>query len=114
MTTAIRSLTCAERLSPSRLLWCTVVGTVVGWAVWEGRDSSRRSLRSYAAQSSASLALVLVLLSPILKTLAHATTSDSITSLTCALFGLSALLADYRAPRPTDKSRGGCVRSRRY
>lgn len=86
-----------------------MIGTVVGWAIWEGGDPSRRALRSYAAQSSASLALVLVLLSPILKTLAHATTSDSITSLTCALFGLNALLADYRAPRPTDKSRGGCV-----
>lgn len=92
-----------ESLDPATLLSVTTVIAVIGWLFWERREASRRQYRSYAVPASATLALILVLLSPILKTLTHATTSDTITSLTTTLFAINALLADYRTPKASDQ-----------
>jgi len=44
--------------------------------------------------------LALMALSPVLRTLTAATSSDSIWALSAALFALNALLADYTATQP--------------
>jgi phosphatidylinositol glycan class C protein len=50
-----------------------------------------------AVKSSILIFLALMSLSPVLKTLTAATSSDSIWALSAILFGINALLADYSA-----------------
>lgn len=75
-------------------------------------SSARFMLSEYATgamatKSSLTLFLVLVGLSPVLKTLTAATSSDSIWSLSAMLFCLNALLADYREPHSIPQSGRG-------
>lgn len=56
-----------------------------------------RTLDATTILSSLILSLVLLALSPVLRTLTEATTSDSIWALAAVLFALNAILADYSA-----------------
>jgi len=70
-----------------------------------GKHSSARPLAE--PLSYALLCLVILALSPLLKTLTEATTGDSIAALATTLFLLSFTLADYSSPQPTvGESRG--------
>lgn len=89
------------RLLDPRVLVCvSVLCFVLGYVVWELSDrertrEERRKMRSASFKSSILMFLFLVSLSPVLRTLTAATSSDSIWALSAALFSLSALLADY-------------------
>ncbi|KAJ7240984.1 phosphatidylinositol N-acetylglucosaminyltransferase subunit C [Mycena rebaudengoi] len=66
-----------------------------------GADNAHRHVnRAKAAKSSILIFLALLSLSPVLRTLTAATSSDSIWALSAALFILNALLADYSAMSP--------------
>jgi len=85
-------------LDPLVLVWVSVGCFVVGYVSWELLDSSttdRRSNRVKTIKSSILIFLALMSLSPVLKTLTAATSSDSIWALSAFLFILNALLADY-------------------
>jgi hypothetical protein len=56
-------------------------------------------LGSKTLKSSILVFLVLMALSPVLRTLSAATSSDSIWALAAVLFGLNAMLADYTPAR---------------
>lgn len=60
-------------------------------------------------KSSIMMFLVLMSLSPVLRTLTAATSSDSIWALAAALFVLNALLADYTATEPQTAHEGQFV-----
>ena len=62
-----------------------------------------------ALKASILVFLALMSLSPVLKTLTAATSSDSIWALSACLFILNALLADYTAMRPQSQQRERCV-----
>lgn len=57
-------------------------------------------------KSSIMMFLVLMSLSPVLRTLTAATSSDSIWALAASLFLLNALLADYTATQPQNVHEG--------
>lgn len=57
-------------------------------------------------KSSIMVFLALIGLSPVLKTLTAATSSDSIWALSACLFVLNALLADYRKPEAIPRKEG--------
>jgi len=59
-----------------------------------------------AFKSAIMMFLVLMSLSPVLRTLTAATSSDSIWALASILFGLNALLADYTATKTKDTHEG--------
>jgi phosphatidylinositol glycan class C protein len=90
----------SHMLDPRILVWVSVICFLVGYIVWELSDIPRtvkekRANRSASIKSSILMFLVLVSLSPVLRTLTAATSSDSIWALSASLFGVSALLADY-------------------
>ncbi|OCH96175.1 phosphatidylinositol N-acetylglucosaminyltransferase [Obba rivulosa] len=89
-------------LDPRVLVWISTLGFIVGYAVWElllyGVDrKTRNESRSKTIKSSILVFLALMSLSPVLKTLTAATSSDSIWALSAFLFILNVLLADYTA-----------------
>ncbi|KAH9937677.1 phosphatidylinositol N-acetylglucosaminyltransferase [Fomitopsis serialis] len=96
-----------RRLDPRALVWASVATFLAGWSVWELLDccSSGRALRGASAntsrakivKSSILVFLALMSVSPVLRTLTAATSSDSIWALSASLFVLNALLADYTA-----------------
>lgn len=96
-----------RRLDPRALVWASVAAFLAGWSVWELFDccSSGRALRGASAsttrakivKSSILVFLALMSVSPVLRTLTAATSSDSIWALSASLFVLNALLADYTA-----------------
>jgi len=59
-----------------------------------------------ALKSSIMMFLALMALSPVLRTLTAATSSDSIWALAAILFIINALLADYTATDPGDPHEG--------
>ncbi len=113
-------------LDPRALVWMSAGVFLTGYTIWEllerGRvDKAARatnrtsraaasfcacsltrqfSLGAKALKASILVFLALMSLSPVLKTLTAATSSDSIWALSACLFILNALLADYTAMRP--------------
>ncbi|KAH9835568.1 phosphatidylinositol N-acetylglucosaminyltransferase [Rhodofomes roseus] len=96
-----------RKLDPRALVWASVGTFLAGWLVWEALDccSGRQLLRGTSAsttrakivKSSILVFLALMSVSPVLRTLTAATSSDSIWALSACLFILNALLADYTA-----------------
>jgi phosphatidylinositol N-acetylglucosaminyltransferase subunit C len=102
-------------LEPRLLIWASVCCFLTGYLVWEAIEFRDRSgnpsdrtwplaLHTYSKSvclggkilmSSILTFLALVSLSPVLRTLTAATSSDSIWALSALLFFLNALLADY-------------------
>lgn len=88
-------------LDPRLLIWVSVACFLVGYVVWESLDwftktRQRRQADSVKAlKSSILIFLALMSLSPVLRTLTAATSSDSIWALSAALFIVNSLLADY-------------------
>ncbi|GBE77900.1 phosphatidylinositol N-acetylglucosaminyltransferase [Sparassis latifolia] len=101
-----------ERYLDARLLvWISVCGFIIGYASWEllccyGLGEANQSTgRAKAIKSSILTFLALMSLSPVLRTLTAATSSDSIWALSAGLFVLNALLADYTALKHEDRHR---------
>lgn len=94
-------------LDPRILVWISVWCFIVGFISWElmGRSGSdpetRHTNRAKTLKSSILIFLALMSLSPVLKTLTAATSSDSIWALSASLLVLNALLADYSAVKPS-------------
>lgn len=85
------------------LVWASIGGFVLGYALWELLDlfivhnAPSGANRAKTIKSSILVFLALMSLSPVLRTLTAATSSDSIWALSACLFILNALLADYTA-----------------
>ncbi|KAF9013492.1 phosphatidylinositol N-acetylglucosaminyltransferase [Cyathus striatus] len=90
-----------HNLDPRTLVWITIACFCTGYATWNflGRTAisleDRRNTHLKAFKSSILIFLALVSLSPVLRTLTAATSSDSIWALSAVLFALNAILADY-------------------
>ncbi|KZT02733.1 phosphatidylinositol N-acetylglucosaminyltransferase [Laetiporus sulphureus 93-53] len=90
-----------SRLDARVLIWMSIGAFITGYALWELVDCRSDSKTSTGAnhakamKSSILVFLALMALSPVLRTLTAATSSDSIWALSAGLFVLSALLADY-------------------
>ncbi|KII94361.1 hypothetical protein PLICRDRAFT_99714 [Plicaturopsis crispa FD-325 SS-3] len=103
----------ARTLDPRILVWISIGCFVVGYTAWELLDRSpgdRRANRmspprAKTLKSSILVFLALMSLSPVLKTLTAATSSDSIWALSACLFVLNALLADYNTVQLNGKIR---------
>ncbi|KZW04386.1 phosphatidylinositol N-acetylglucosaminyltransferase [Exidia glandulosa HHB12029] len=99
-------------LDPRVLVWVTVATHVLGSIVWDVAERpfyekhERRANRAKAVKSSLMVFLALIGLSPVLKTLTAATSSDSIWALSAGLFVINALLADYREPASVPRKEG--------
>ncbi|KAA1096160.1 hypothetical protein PGT21_006488 [Puccinia graminis f. sp. tritici] len=81
------------------LIWYTISLGLVGYLVWERSKSDRRLARPTVLRSTGILIFLLLLISPVLKTLTLSTDSDSIWALSSVLFTINILLADYRDGR---------------
>ncbi|KAL1951953.1 hypothetical protein VTO73DRAFT_1102 [Trametes versicolor] len=98
-------------LDPRALVWISVGVFLAGYMTWEMLDCarahnvSRYTNRAKTLKASILVFLALLSLSPVLKTLTAATSSDSIWALSASLFVLNALLADYTALRPQSHRR---------
>ncbi|KAI0335283.1 phosphatidylinositol N-acetylglucosaminyltransferase [Cubamyces sp. BRFM 1775] len=98
-------------LDPRALVWMSVAVFLAGYMTWELLDCSRvdsgvrYTNRAKTLKASILVFLALMSLSPVLKTLTAATSSDSIWALSACLFILNALLADYTALRPQSHRR---------
>ncbi|KAJ7071012.1 phosphatidylinositol N-acetylglucosaminyltransferase subunit C [Mycena amicta] len=92
-----------NHLDPHVLVWISVAGFFIGYLVWDLLERAgaprahRRVNRLKAVKSSILIFLALMSLSPVLRTLTAATSSDSIWALAAILFAFNALLADYSA-----------------
>lgn len=116
-------------MDPRSLVWLTVILFFIGYSTWtvlhsqqDGSDNmkNRRSRLFHCdvlggnpsiadlkvMKSSIMMFLALMSLSPVLRTLTAATSSDSIWALSAALFALNALLADYTATTPANVHEG--------
>ncbi|KAI0778174.1 phosphatidylinositol N-acetylglucosaminyltransferase [Trametes elegans] len=98
-------------LDPRALVWISAAVFLAGYMTWEILDCSspdnvaRYTNRAKTLKASILVFLALMSLSPVLKTLTAATSSDSIWALSACLFILNALLADYTALRPQSHRR---------
>ncbi|PLW13121.1 hypothetical protein PCANC_15539 [Puccinia coronata f. sp. avenae] len=81
------------------LIWYTISLGVVGYLVWERSKPDRRLARQTVMRSTGILIFLLLLISPVLKTLTLSTDSDSIWALSSVLLTINILLADYRDGR---------------
>jgi len=98
-------------LDPRSLVWLTVILFFIGYATWNTLSSQQNGSGSFTnhlkvMKSSIMMFLVLMSLSPVLRTLTAATSSDSIWALAASLFMLNALLADYTATQPQNAHEG--------
>ncbi|EKM61032.1 uncharacterized protein PHACADRAFT_82029 [Phanerochaete carnosa HHB-10118-sp] len=87
-------------LDPRLLVWISIVSFICFYTLWEivehiGSNTSRLENRAKAVKSSILIFLALLALSPMLRTLTAATSSDSIWALSACLFVLNVVLADY-------------------
>ncbi|KAG8986176.1 hypothetical protein FRB90_004180, partial [Tulasnella sp. 427] len=95
-----------DQVDPTLLVWSCISAFPIGnllWEVMEWRDLAavtRKERRLKATKSSILVLLILVTITPVLKTLTEATSSDSIWALSAILFCLNAILADYSAASP--------------
>jgi phosphatidylinositol glycan class C protein len=91
------------------LLWLSIVSFFGGYALYEIISCSNpvrgAFTRSNTIKSSLLVFLALMGLSPVLRTLTAATSSDSIWALSACLFLLNALLADYSSMKPVPQER---------
>lgn len=91
------------------LLWVSIVSFFGGYAMYEILSYSNpvrgAFTRSNTIKSSLLVFLALMGLSPVLRTLTAATSSDSIWALSACLFFLNALLADYSSMKPVRQER---------
>ncbi|KAG2072667.1 phosphatidylinositol N-acetylglucosaminyltransferase [Suillus decipiens] len=91
------------------LLWVSIVSFFGGYALYEILSYSNpvrgAFTRSNTIKSSLLVFLALMGLSPVLRTLTAATSSDSIWALSACLFLLNALLADYSSMKPVPQER---------
>ncbi|KAG0708878.1 phosphatidylinositol N-acetylglucosaminyltransferase subunit C [Suillus ampliporus] len=90
------------------LLWVSIVSFFGGCALCEILSSNTvrgASTGSKTIKSSLLVFLALMGLSPVLRTLTAATSSDSIWALSACLFLLNALLADYSSMKPVPQER---------
>jgi phosphatidylinositol glycan class C protein len=91
------------------LLWVSIVSFFGGYALYEIISCSNPGrgafTRSNTIKSSLLVFLALMGLSPVLRTLTAATSSDSIWALSACLFLLNALLADYSSMKPIPQER---------
>ncbi|TFK30459.1 phosphatidylinositol N-acetylglucosaminyltransferase [Coprinopsis marcescibilis] len=97
------------QLLDSRTLICISVACfVVGYALWTILDNTSQPIGNHvkAIKSSIMIFLFLISLSPVLRTLSAATSSDSIWALAAVLFLLNTLLSDYTATNVTGELRG--------
>ncbi|KAI0724545.1 phosphatidylinositol N-acetylglucosaminyltransferase [Cerioporus squamosus] len=98
-------------LDPRALVWISIGVFLAGYIAWEllecsSADSQTRyTNRAKTLKASILVFLALMSLSPVLKTLTAATSSDSIWALSACLFVLNALLADYTAMNPRSHQR---------
>ncbi|KAF8973943.1 phosphatidylinositol N-acetylglucosaminyltransferase subunit C [Flammula alnicola] len=101
----------ARTLDPRSLVCISVLCFFIGYATWnaldgKGDSSDRHSNHLKTLKSSIMMFLALMSLSPVLRTLTAATSSDSIWALAAVLFILNALLADYTATEPESAHEG--------
>ncbi|TFK57287.1 phosphatidylinositol N-acetylglucosaminyltransferase [Heliocybe sulcata] len=88
-------------LDPRILIWLSIAAFILGYATWERLDSlrsdthGRQTDRAKTGKSSILVFLALLALSPVLKTLSAATSSDSIWALSSCLFVFNVIFADY-------------------
>ncbi|KZT30395.1 phosphatidylinositol N-acetylglucosaminyltransferase [Neolentinus lepideus HHB14362 ss-1] len=88
-------------LDPRILVWLSIAAFILGHTIWERLDlyrsdtHARRTDRAKAVKSSILVFLALLALSPVLKTLTAATSSDSIWALSSCLFVFNVVFADY-------------------
>lgn len=91
------------------LLWVSIASFFGGYALYEILSCSNpvrgAFTRSNTIKSSLLVFLALMGLSPVLRTLTAATSSDSIWALSACLFLLNALLADYSSMKPVPQER---------
>lgn len=91
------------------LLWLSIVVFFGGYALYEILCCSNpvrgTFTRSNTIKSSLLVFLALMGLSPVLRTLTAATSSDSIWALSACLFLLNVLLADYSSMKPVPQER---------
>ncbi|KAI0801276.1 phosphatidylinositol N-acetylglucosaminyltransferase [Fomes fomentarius] len=94
-------------LDPRALVWISSGVFLTGYIIWELLECSRAGdgARAKTLKASILVFLALMSLSPVLKTLTAATSSDSIWALSACLFILNALLADYTAMKPRSQQR---------
>ncbi|KAI0651843.1 phosphatidylinositol N-acetylglucosaminyltransferase [Trametes meyenii] len=92
-------------LDPRALVWMSGGVFFSGYMVWEVLDCAEANDTARNTNPSILVFLALMSLSPVLKTLTAATSSDSIWALSAFLFILNALLADYTAIRPQSHRR---------
>ncbi|PIL31975.1 hypothetical protein GSI_06679 [Ganoderma sinense ZZ0214-1] len=98
-------------LDPRALVWISAGVFLTGYTIWEllerGRvgKAARTTNRAKTLKASILVFLALMSLSPVLKTLTAATSSDSIWALSACLFILNALLADYTAMKARSQQR---------
>ncbi|KAF8516174.1 phosphatidylinositol N-acetylglucosaminyltransferase [Hysterangium stoloniferum] len=96
-------------LDPRLLVAVAVCCHLGGHIVWEVAESNAREnrgeSRAKAIKSSILVFFALLALSPVLRTLTAATSSDSIWALSACLFILNALLADYGSSRELGQHR---------
>lgn len=95
-----------DHVDPTQLVWACIAAFPIGnivWEVMEWRDiaaATKKERRLKATKSSILVLLILVTITPVLKTLTAATSSDSIWAFSAILFCLNAILADYSAANP--------------
>ncbi|KAJ8084017.1 glycosylphosphatidylinositol anchor biosynthesis [Marasmius tenuissimus] len=94
-------------LDARTLILCTLALFITGYATWELLQyypqfpKRKNEDRIKNLKSSILIFLALMSLSPVLRTLTAATSSDSIWALSAFLFGLNLLLADYGTSKST-------------
>ncbi|MBW0472078.1 hypothetical protein O181_011793 [Austropuccinia psidii MF-1] len=88
-----------RQIHPQQLIWFTIVLGGIGYLVWERSRGDRKWFRYSLLRSTGLLILLLLLLSPLLRTLTQSTDSDSIWALSAFLLTINILLGDYRDGR---------------
>jgi len=99
-----------EQILDSRtLVSVSIACFFIGYSIWNAHGPLDRRHATYlkTLKSSIMMFLVLMSLSPVLRTLSAATSSDSIWALAALLFILNALLADYTANVSEDEINEG-------
>ncbi|KAF4623384.1 hypothetical protein D9613_001830 [Agrocybe pediades] len=100
-----------QSMDPRSLICISVIFFFLGYATWNSLDQrtergNRNANHLKAFKSAVMMFLTLMSLSPVLRTLTAATSSDSIWALASILFGLNALLSDYTATEMQDTHEG--------
>ncbi|KDR85008.1 hypothetical protein GALMADRAFT_233565 [Galerina marginata CBS 339.88] len=100
-----------QALDPRTLVCLSVFCFFVGYFTWNALNRNQELSGRYAKhlktlKTSIMMFLALMSLSPLLRTLTAATSSDSIWALAAVLFSFNAILADYTASKPEGAHEG--------